>query len=810
MSKNSLNSERSVNGTTIPKSQKQLASLWALLVFICLGLLVKQWGFNSIHPIETDLLKLLPSDQQNPVAEQAYTKIADNMSNQVVFVLSNSEHAGTALSNTKTQSSGLPSNKEVLFNAADQFAQQLRQSQAFKSINAKVDTTTQQQWAEYYYQHRFNQLTKEQKARLASHPEQQVQSVVQAVYNPFSGVTGQELSSDPFLLFRDYLQQVSASSSRFSLDNNYLVADYQGRPQLLITADLNHSPYSNEAQKVVPKIQQWQQAIAEQYQVDINHTGVLFYADFGTRSAKSEISTIGVFSLLGVILLITFVFRSTAPLLLALLSITVGMLVALSITTQVFGQIHLFSLVFGASLIGVSIDYAFHYLTDRLAAGRNWNSIKALKHLFAAITFGLLTSLIGYLGLLVAPFPGLQQLALFSAIGLTAAYATVIAWYPILAQSPSKARPLPGRLLWSKWLSLWKNPRLSLGLPISILLISGLAVTQVEYNDDIHQLQAMPADLKQQEKDIADVTGIQSSQQMLLVSADDDEGLLVSLESLGSTLESWQQQGLVSGFQTLSQYVTSQQEQQLNFNLIEGLYDSHAQTLANSLQLETAPEFNALFKPYSLTDYLTHPVSQPTRFLYLDQIAQDNIDSQVHSIVLLNGVSYTLDLALFADESSHLTYLNKVEQISTLFASYRVKIMELLGIAILIITSLLSLRYGAKQSVKILIPSLIACVAGLAITVIFGSSLNLFNLLALILIIGIGIDYTLFFSEHNQSHTTLLAITLSAITTLLSFGLLALSDTHAIHSFGITVLAGIFVAWLLAPMASKLESKGKE
>ncbi|MEZ9233688.1 MMPL family transporter, partial [Vibrio amylolyticus] len=97
--------------------------------------------------------------------------------------------------------------------------------------------------------------------------------------------------------------------------------------------------------------------------------------------------------------------------------------------------------------------------------------------------------------------------------------------------------------------------------------------------------------------------------------------------------------------------------------------------------------------------------------------------------------------------------------------------------------------------------------AGLAVTVMFGSTLNLFNLLALILIIGIGIDYTLFFSEHNQSHSTLLAITLSALTTLLSFGLLALSNTHAIHSFGITVLAGIFVAWLLAPIAIKLENK---
>ncbi|MFA0566654.1 hypothetical protein AB4559_23560, partial [Vibrio sp. 10N.222.51.C8] len=47
------------------------------------------------------------------------------------------------------------------------------------------------------------------------------------------------------------------------------------------------------------------------------------------------------------------------------------------------------------------------------------------------------------LGLLVAPFPGLQQLALFSSIGLIAAYASVVCWYPVLAVKPGQERPLP-------------------------------------------------------------------------------------------------------------------------------------------------------------------------------------------------------------------------------------------------------------------------------------------------------------------------------------------------------------------------------
>ncbi|MCV5217350.1 MMPL family transporter, partial [Escherichia coli] len=76
--------------------------------------------------------------------------------------------------------------------------------------------------ASYYFKHRFQLLTPEQRERLSQNPEQQVQHVIQSLYNPFSGVTGQELQNDPFLLFRDYLSQVTQQSSSFRLDNGYL------------------------------------------------------------------------------------------------------------------------------------------------------------------------------------------------------------------------------------------------------------------------------------------------------------------------------------------------------------------------------------------------------------------------------------------------------------------------------------------------------------------------------------------------------------------------------------------------------------
>lgn len=758
-------------------SSQRIALSWLGMVCLFLALLSFQWLSAPSSSVETNILKLLPKNQQNPVAEQAFEAVSDNLSDKVVFVVSATDN-------------------EQSYTAAESLTRALKELTVFSDVTGKVDASQQQLWADYYFQHRFQQLTSEQRERLTTQPEAQVQHVIQSIYNPFSGVTGSELSQDPFLIFRDYLGQLTQLGGAFTLTDGFLSREYQGKTYVLVNATLNQSPYSLGAQQSVATITQIQQQIAATFNADVYHTGVLFYAEFGTQSAKSEISTIGVFSLLGVIVLILGVFRSAAPLSLALLSIAIGLLASFAVTISIFGTVHLFSLVFGASLIGVSIDYAFHYLTERLAAGDKWDSEKGLKHIFAAITMGLITSLIGYMGMMIAPFPGLQQLALFSSIGLIAAYATVVAWYPILAKAPSQTRPLPGQVLWNKWLSIWQQPNFRYFLPIACLTLALIPMTNLTYDDDIRQLQAMPESLKSQEAFIAKLTGVTSSQQMLVVTADDDESLLVRLESLSQTLNQWQQDETIKGYQSLTQYLQSQKTQAADYQLVSQLYHNQADLLTRTLKLEKTPQLEETLSPVSLQSYLTQSVSEPIRFLYVGQVGQ-----QVASVVLLNGVTDLEEIKAFVTQHDDLSYLNKAEEISELFSEYRTKVMELIAIALIVIGAVLTKRYGFTHATKILIPSLIACVAGLAAASAVGSTLNLFNLLALILIIGIGIDYTLFFAEKARSPSTLLAITLSAMTTLLSFGLLSLSQTHAIHSFGITVLCGIFVAWLLSPLA---------
>ncbi|TON78775.1 hypothetical protein CGH50_28865, partial [Vibrio parahaemolyticus] len=77
-----------------------------------------QWVWSAESPIETNILKLLPKNQQNPVAEQAFESVSASMSDKVIFVITAPD-------------------KNALFAAAAEFDKGLRQSNHFRDVVGK-------------------------------------------------------------------------------------------------------------------------------------------------------------------------------------------------------------------------------------------------------------------------------------------------------------------------------------------------------------------------------------------------------------------------------------------------------------------------------------------------------------------------------------------------------------------------------------------------------------------------------------------------------------------------------------------------
>ena len=102
-----------------------------------------------------------------------------------------------------------------------------------------------------------------------------------------------------------------------------------------------------------------------------------------------------------------------------------------------------------------------------------------------------------------------------------------------------------------------------------------------------------------------------------------------------------------------------------------------------------------------------------------------------------------------------------------------------------------------------MLPPVLAAVITISVFGYLGHPFHLIHMFMLLLILGMGIDFTIFIVESSvdDGPTTLLALTLSTLSTLLSFGLLSLSGQAVLQAIGLTVLIGVTGALFLAPLA---------
>jgi hypothetical protein len=117
------------------------------------------------------------------------------------------------------------------------------------------------------------------------------------------------------------------------------------------------------------------------------------------------------------------------------------------------------------------------------------------------------------------------------------------------------------------------------------------------------------------------------------------------------------------------------------------------------------------------------------------------------------------------------------------------------GVAVLVLLLLLFRRL--PEVLLALLPVLTGLIVMFGGMGWLGLEMNLFNVVASILIIGLGVDYGIFMVCHGQQDEELAssrAVLVSGLTTLVGFGALVLAKHPALHSIGLTVLLGISAA----------------
>ncbi|WP_222220410.1 MMPL family transporter [Marinobacterium arenosum] len=765
-------------------SLKTAAAGWLLFVVAVTVLALRQGpSFDS------SIMSLLPESTQQPLVQRAADLMAERFSKRLILLLSGVEELRLRGAVTRLSGSlaALPDVSRVIW---------------------RLEESEVEQYRTELYSYRYAVIDEGIRALLLAGDFQQVQQrALFQLYSPLS-VGGGSIVEDPFGLFTE-LTLNRRSEFNVQVSDSLLKVSGTEQPTYMLMVELAADPFSPALQKRVLGAVEAEQAVLTDVGIKVDMSGMLLHAAAGAQQASGEISTIGLGSLLGIVVVMWLTFRQLSSLLLMLVPVVVGSITAAAITLLVFERVHLVTFAFGAGLVGVSIDYALHYLCEH----RRSSSDGILVKIMPGLLLGLFSSVMAYAALALAPFPGLRQMATFSVVGLSAAWLTVVLWLPLLARGgPQQPLALAAHLdrLRAGFPFAEGNPLLVGGLLVS-LLFSVYTLWSSKSLDDIRLLQTSPVDLLKQEQSVQRALGVSSSSQFFLIRGDSLEQCLQREERLTARLEGLKAAGMLEGYQALSQVLPSLRRQAENSALVQQLYE------------QQLPPYLAMLNvsDHLLSDaYLSLARTEGRRLtpeIWLQQRGSDSwkdliVEQSEWSAATLVRLTGTIGpetrqhLIALSDSDSAAVYIDQVQNISELMGSYRGQIVNWVVVAYLCVMLVLGVRYK-KQIWRILLPPLLASVVTLALLVTLEQGVNLFHLMALILVLGIGLDMGIFLMETRQAPYTWLAVSLSSYTSLLAFGLLALSDTPVLHHFGLTVLIGLTLVWLLTPI---MRNKTKE
>lgn len=503
----------------------------------------------------------------------------------------------------------------------------------------------------------------------------------------------------------------------------------------------------------------------------------------------AESSMIGSVSLAGTVLLLVLCFRGLRPLLLGVTAIVVGLVVALSACLALFGELHVAAQLFGASLIGIAADYALLYFSQILSPRTEPRA--RLAHVLPGITLGMLTTLVGYLTLAASPFPGLRQVAVFSVVGLLGSFLTVVLWFPLLDKTPpAELGRLPRRLAEGMW-RFWSRPWARLAALVVFVVVVATGLARLSVDDDVRRQQALDPVLAAEQAEFQRLTGFGQTTQFFVVQGADGEQALHREEALGDRLAA---SGAVAGWQSAARFAPSAQRQRESRVLVaERLAGPHLAAYRARLGMPE-PEPPPVVAPLTPAEVAASGA--------VPLLATLLLEDGLH-LVLLDRVADIAAVRAAAEGLEGVRFVDPTGDITELLGSYRRRAVALLGVSALLMLPLLWWRYGFAGALRVMAPPAAAAVLAPCLLALFGQPFGFFSAMALVLALSVGVDYAVFFAEDRERRdpVILAAVALATATTLLSFGLLGLSDTAAVKSFGLTMLAAIPLAFLLAPLA---------
>lgn len=522
--------------------------------------------------------------------------------------------------------------------------------------------------------------------------------------------------------------------------------------------------------------------------------------------------------------------------------------------------------VVGGILAGMGIDYSVHYMSTYLARrSAGASAVEAAtdtgRELIGPMFAAWLTSVIGFVAIASSTVPALRNFAIIGGVGLAGTFVATLGVLPAILvltdRQPDVA--VPGRLvrmdLTTLLTSIARRRRTAIGL-CSILTIAAVAVLcrpgdVLPLESDLTVMHPSPNPALDAQVRVAERMGTAADSLLVYLHADSPDRLQMLACAADARLRrpAVRDAGVTGtyGLATLlpdpdvaprrlaaiGPAVADRVVADFDASIADSIFSPdafapYAGFLRHLLTLTRAPSVGDLLDYRRLAETILPTSSVETRsppteaitLVFVKNALSDRSDRERVIVALRDALS---DLP-----GATVTGMSVVGHDTEV--AIRRDLPRFIGIAVVAVAAYLMIHFrSARPALLALIPTLFSLVCLLALMRVTGHKLNMINLVAVPILIGIDVDYGIFLvsiARRPVPGETLPgaiarlapschAIVMCAATTALGFGSLAFTSVPAIRSLGFAVGVGVAACvvatfLLLVPVLTADAAKGRQ
>lgn len=506
-------------------------------------------------------------------------------------------------------------------------------------------------------------------------------------------------------------------------------------------------------------------------------------------------------------LFLFWIYRSVRFVLLTLLPLGCGALAGMAAVALYTGSVHGIMLGFGSALIGFANDYPIHLFTHLSGPG---SGDRAIRRIWPTIRLGVAATAAAFGAMLFSGFPGLVELGIFSIVGLFAA-GLVCRW--VMPAFIHRGFAIP------RWDGLFRFLDYAAGqrvwlvasIAATVVLAAGVLRAGPLWDDDIAHLTPLPESSQRFDERLRSELRAPELNRLILILGDSQEDVLRRSEAVAGTLDGLVASGALARYDLAARMLPSERTQRFRQQALPEP-ERLRRDLARAVR--GLPFAAATFSPF-VEAVAAARVQPPLRLadlqgtalaLAVEPLLFPYAERWVALITLVDVADPERLAAAVAADDVH--YVDLREELTRVIRQYRQETLLLLGLGAVLIVLLLCFglgRFGAAG--RVLLPMALALLVTGAVMRAAGGGLSPFHLISLLLVMGLAMDYGLFFNrsgeEDDDHRRTQLSLLVCTATTILAFGMLTWSQTPLLRAIGGTVGFGAATAFLFAALLAR-------